>query len=313
MFDDVEKQDRAVSGWNLVAAYVDADEASLVDLFADPVSGTGPRQYERLAVDVGVVDAVTVLVQERGDRPGAASDFEHRRRAIGWQRSDGVEKHLASREMPIVRVFEPRPGFELAMIEVLVEIDVCRSGEILDHRLFVCHYRTSGTSAQMKVPRPIERRGLSGFAAACSGLVCRALHARWRRRRSTIVGEPLMSRVDQHRRAHDLVVADRRRRERTTMRTENDLMRRAVVTGAAGFIGCHLVEALNVGGVEVVGIDNEASGDWERLRAPCTQVRRDLAEIPLDELTELCDTDVVFHLAAEKYNCRGAIRRGSST
>ncbi len=80
-------------------------------------------------------------------------------------------------------------------------------------------------------------------------------------------------------------------------------MQRALVTGAAGFIGCHLVEALHRAGVDVVGIDNERSGDWQRLQAPCEQVRRDLAEISPAELTELCaGVDVVFHLAAEKYN-----------
>jgi UDP-glucose 4-epimerase len=80
-------------------------------------------------------------------------------------------------------------------------------------------------------------------------------------------------------------------------------VRRALVTGAAGFIGCHLVETLHDGGCDVTGIDDERSGDWARLQAPCTQVRRDIADLTPVELTELCaDADVVFHLAAEKYN-----------
>lgn len=83
-------------------------------------------------------------------------------------------------------------------------------------------------------------------------------------------------------------------------------MRRALVTGAAGFIGCHLVEALATTGTEVVGIDNERSGDWTRLRVPCERVARDLTELTIDDLRALChDVDVVFHLAAEKYNSRG--------
>ena len=78
---------------------------------------------------------------------------------------------------------------------------------------------------------------------------------------------------------------------------------RALVTGAAGFIGCHLVEALVAEGVEVVGLDDERSGDWERLAVPCTRVPRDLADCGSDELLALCrDVDVVFHLAAEKHN-----------
>jgi UDP-glucose 4-epimerase len=78
---------------------------------------------------------------------------------------------------------------------------------------------------------------------------------------------------------------------------------RALVTGAAGFIGCHLVEALAAAGTEVVGLDNERSGDWSRVQVPCEQIRRDLADLSPDDLVTLCgDVDVVFHLAAEKHN-----------
>lgn len=78
---------------------------------------------------------------------------------------------------------------------------------------------------------------------------------------------------------------------------------KALVTGAAGFIGCHLVETLHAAGCDVTGIDDERSGDWHRLQAPCTQVRRDIADLTPAELEELCaGADVVFHLAAEKHN-----------
>ncbi len=89
------------------------------------------------------------------------------------------------------------------------------------------------------------------------------------------------------------------------MRAGRDLggIRSALVTGAAGFIGCHLVEALHAVGVEVIGIDDERSGDWARLRVPCVQVRRDLCGMSSSELTDACrDVDTVFHLAAEKHN-----------
>jgi UDP-glucose 4-epimerase len=80
-------------------------------------------------------------------------------------------------------------------------------------------------------------------------------------------------------------------------------IRRAVVTGAAGFIGSHLVARLAEAGTEVVGIDNERSGDWSRVQAPCERVERDLCDLGDDELRGLLgDADVVFHLAAEKYN-----------
>lgn len=82
-----------------------------------------------------------------------------------------------------------------------------------------------------------------------------------------------------------------------------DFVRRALVTGAAGFIGCHVVEALHALGIDVVGIDNERSGDWSRVQSPCSQVQRDLADLSELELVDLCrDVDVVFHLAAEKHN-----------
>jgi UDP-glucose 4-epimerase len=78
---------------------------------------------------------------------------------------------------------------------------------------------------------------------------------------------------------------------------------KAVVTGAAGFIGCHLADGLLGRGWTVIGVDDERSGDWSRVATPVTQVRRDLASLTDDELLSLCqDADLVFHLAAVKYN-----------
>jgi UDP-glucose 4-epimerase len=79
--------------------------------------------------------------------------------------------------------------------------------------------------------------------------------------------------------------------------------RRALVTGAAGFIGSHLVARLADLGWHVIGIDNERSGDWSRLLVPCTRIERDLATMTTSELAEAAaGVDVCFHLAAEKYN-----------
>jgi nucleoside-diphosphate-sugar epimerase len=79
--------------------------------------------------------------------------------------------------------------------------------------------------------------------------------------------------------------------------------RRALVTGAAGFIGSHLVTRLSDLGWHVVGIDNERSGDWSRLLVPCTRIERDLATMTTSELAAAtAGVDVCFHLAAEKYN-----------
>jgi UDP-glucose 4-epimerase len=85
--------------------------------------------------------------------------------------------------------------------------------------------------------------------------------------------------------------------------TRAERVARALVTGAAGFIGCHLVESLAADGIDVVGIDDERSGDWSRVQAPCARVERNLVDLSDRELHELCaDVDVVFHLAAEKHN-----------
>lgn len=82
---------------------------------------------------------------------------------------------------------------------------------------------------------------------------------------------------------------------------------RALVTGAAGFIGSHLVEKLLGSGAEVVGID--AFTDYyppERKRANLAPLLRedgfrlvegDLVELDLGEL--LRDGDTIFHLAAQ--------------
>lgn len=82
---------------------------------------------------------------------------------------------------------------------------------------------------------------------------------------------------------------------------------RAVVTGAAGFIGSHLVDALLLAGHDVVGIDAFTS-----YYSPATKraniaaaganprfdlLPADLAELVLDEV--LRPGDVVFHLAAQ--------------
>jgi UDP-glucose 4-epimerase len=77
----------------------------------------------------------------------------------------------------------------------------------------------------------------------------------------------------------------------------------AVVTGAAGFIGCNLAERLVEQGWAVRALDNERSGDWRRLAAPVERVERDLTSLTGDELLSLCDgAEALFHLAAEKHN-----------
>ncbi|MBI9085515.1 MAG: NAD-dependent epimerase/dehydratase family protein [Desulfobacterales bacterium] len=76
--------------------------------------------------------------------------------------------------------------------------------------------------------------------------------------------------------------------------------RRALVTGGAGFIGSHLVEALLGLGSEVVVMDNLSTGRMENLAAVLSRIdfhRGDICdETALKSAAGGCD--VVFHLAA---------------
>ena len=76
---------------------------------------------------------------------------------------------------------------------------------------------------------------------------------------------------------------------------------RYLVTGAAGFIGSHLAEALLAGGHDVVGVDCftdfYSTETKEENAAALEIVRLDLAECDIGDL--LLDVDGVFHLAAQ--------------
>jgi UDP-glucose 4-epimerase len=77
---------------------------------------------------------------------------------------------------------------------------------------------------------------------------------------------------------------------------------RCLVTGAAGFIGSHLVENLIVSGHEVIGLDDMSTGREENLAAVSGHPRFGLVQGSIldarlvDELT--AGLDRVFHLAA---------------
>ena len=73
---------------------------------------------------------------------------------------------------------------------------------------------------------------------------------------------------------------------------------RAVVTGGAGFIGSHLVEALLGRGDEVHVIDNLATGRRENVPDAAAFHERDIRE-PLDDVFADARPEVVFHLAAQ--------------
>ncbi len=73
---------------------------------------------------------------------------------------------------------------------------------------------------------------------------------------------------------------------------------RAVVTGGAGFVGSHVVEALLARGDDVTVVDNLSSGRRENLPDDVRLVEADIRE-PLDDAFAEARPEVVFHLAAQ--------------
>lgn len=77
--------------------------------------------------------------------------------------------------------------------------------------------------------------------------------------------------------------------------------RRAVVTGAAGFIGSHMVDLLLESGYEVVGVDNLSTGHWENLahHAANRSFQFEQTDVCSLEVSQALvqEGDVVFHFA----------------
>lgn len=84
----------------------------------------------------------------------------------------------------------------------------------------------------------------------------------------------------------------------------------AVVTGGAGFIGSHLVDALMREGVAVTVIDNLSSGDVSNIKKWLSNPRFRFLQVDLLQLDEenlLPKSDVVFHMAANPEVRLGAV------
>ena len=73
---------------------------------------------------------------------------------------------------------------------------------------------------------------------------------------------------------------------------------RSIVTGGAGFIGSHVVDALVARGDEVAVIDSLARGKEENVASGAELHVRDIRE-PLDDLFDAVRPEAVFHLAAQ--------------
>jgi len=73
---------------------------------------------------------------------------------------------------------------------------------------------------------------------------------------------------------------------------------RVIVTGGAGFIGSHVVDALLARGDEVAIVDSLATGRRENVSEKATLFVRDVRE-PLDDVFDEVRPEAVFHLAAQ--------------
>ncbi len=74
---------------------------------------------------------------------------------------------------------------------------------------------------------------------------------------------------------------------------------RVVVTGGAGFIGVHSVEALLDAGAEVMVIDDLRHASYRPLPAAARLVNADIAEAPAREAIEAWKPAAILHLAAQ--------------
>ena len=73
---------------------------------------------------------------------------------------------------------------------------------------------------------------------------------------------------------------------------------RVLVTGGAGFIGSHVVDALVARGDEVVVVDSLATGKRERVPQGVELEVRDIRE-PLDDVVDALRPEAIVHLAAQ--------------
>ncbi|POB10324.1 MAG: NAD-dependent dehydratase [Sulfobacillus thermosulfidooxidans] len=79
-------------------------------------------------------------------------------------------------------------------------------------------------------------------------------------------------------------------------------MKTAIVTGAAGFMGSHLVDKLVAEGYFVAAIDNLSTGTWDNLEQHgpehVLKLTWDITEYPDETILPLSEVDVVIHLAS---------------
>ena len=82
-------------------------------------------------------------------------------------------------------------------------------------------------------------------------------------------------------------------------------MKKAIVTGGAGFIGSNLVDKLITSGVEVIVLDDLSTGLIENINSKAIFYKVDISELKPDSdlvnkiIDNMKDTDVIFHVAAK--------------
>tara|TARA_A100001201_G_C4088571_1_gene201328 strand:+ start:143 stop:1042 length:900 start_codon:yes stop_codon:yes gene_type:complete len=77
-------------------------------------------------------------------------------------------------------------------------------------------------------------------------------------------------------------------------------MKKAIVTGGAGFIGSHVVDRLIQMGVQTTIIDDFSTGKVENVNSAAYCWKQDLATVNIKDLSEFMKgVDVIFHLAAK--------------
>ena len=76
-------------------------------------------------------------------------------------------------------------------------------------------------------------------------------------------------------------------------------MPKVIITGGAGFIGSHLVDALVNLGIQVSIIDDFSTGKVENVNKKAYCWKQDISKVDINELTDFMKgVDTVFHLAA---------------
>lgn len=75
--------------------------------------------------------------------------------------------------------------------------------------------------------------------------------------------------------------------------------KKALVTGGAGFIGSHVVDALIEKGIEVHIVDDLSTGQRENLNPKATLHECSLLDMAFEALVKDLVPDVIFHLAAQ--------------